>query len=494
MLSGFAFRQPFGFHGLWGIAEAFLAQFPTGKSVRDTARILPDEALKGAAVPSTAEGTGTLGRWPGYSKLTVDVPLSAELPVADGGFVLSPEWFRPVETVVLSPDQLLAGKPTLRPGPIASPAVEIGRAAALATTTDPLVAIDWGTALSTTVVDVYFAPPGAYIDGVTELGPALGFTAFQMTQIMLALQSFADVTQLTFRQTTTQAGAEFRLGSFQLDPFGAIAFMVPPGEAGAGFMGIDIDFLNSYDIDSGNPLILQGGFMHAVVLEEIGHGLGLAHPHDEGGSSAILEGVTEPWGSYGIGDLNQGIFTIMGYNEGWPAGPEGAEYYDGEYIYVNDFGYETGPGALDIAVLQSKYGANPSHGAGDTVYDLPDQNTAGTQFLCVWDTGGVDEFRFDGPQDVVIDLRPATLAGEVGGGGYPSWAEGIRGGFTIAHGVMIEKATGGPGNDTLVGNAAENVLAGGNGSDVLLGGAGGDLLIGDLEAADSFSYWDFDFG
>ena len=48
------------------------------------------------------------------------------------------------------------------------------------------------------------------------------------------------------------------------------------------------------------------------------HGLGLAHPHDNGGGSLIFPGVTDAFGSYGDYNLNQEIYTIMSYNAGFP--------------------------------------------------------------------------------------------------------------------------------------------------------------------------------
>ena len=53
---------------------------------------------------------------------------------------------------------------------------------------------------------------------------------------------------------------------------------------------------------------------------------------------------------------------------------------------------------------------------------------------------------------------------------------GIQSGFTVAHGVVIENATGGTGRDTITGNAAANTLLGGMGADTLTGGAGDDRL------------------
>ena len=354
---------------------------------------------------------------------------------------------------------------------------------------DPLSAIDWGTKVPTNVIDVYFAPAGTYIDGVTDLGLTQGFTSFETAQILSALDQFSDICNVEFRVTSSPVNAEFRLGTFDLSEMNAIAFGVPPGEAYAGFIGFDPYYLRWYDADSGNSLLSLGGFMYAVVLEEIGHGLGLAHPHDEGGSSTILEGVTDPLFSYGVGNLNQGVYTTMGYNEGWPGGPYGSAYYDGTYIQVNDFGYEASPMALDIAVLQAKYGPNASHASGNTTYLLPSTNRLGTYYESIWDTGGVDEIRSESSQNALIDLRMATLQGEIGGGGYVSYVSGIRGGYTVAAGVVIENATGGRGNDTIIGNEAANLLLGregndsisaGSGSDEIWGGSGSDFLSGAL--------------
>lgn len=47
----------------------------------------------------------------------------------------------------------------------------------------------------------------------------------------------------------------------------------------------------------------------------------------------------------------------------------------------------------------------------------------------------------------------------------------------IATGTVIEKAHGGDGNDTIIGNDAANVLAGWRGADVLTGGAGADRFV-----------------
>jgi hypothetical protein len=450
--------------GPWSLARvARTVASETTSAAVPSAASAPTKEFAGAK-PQSVTGTASDDSWfADFLRKTSSVPREADLSDRDGIV------FRPADGFVFTQ---ASGEQTFGAAASSSSVTPFG------VSSDPLTAIDWGTKLATTVVDVYFAPAGTYIDGVGDFGPAQGFTLYERQQILSALDQVAAVTNLSFRVTTTQAGAEFRLGTFHLDAYDAIAFMVPPGEPYAGFMGFDPDYLRWLDGESGNPLLSRGGFMYAVLLEELGHGLGMAHPHDEGGTSTILEGVTAPVGSYGVGDLNQGVYTMMGYTEGWPAGPYGDQYFDGTYIYVNDFGYEATPMALDVAVLQSKYGANLGHAIGDDVYSLPEGNGMGAFFTCIWDAGGTDRLQYGGAQDANIDLRPATLLGEAGGGGYISSAAGIRGGFTIAAGVVIEQAMGGWGNDRITGNGAANLLAGNEGDDWLLGGAGDDTIEG----------------
>jgi len=55
---------------------------------------------------------------------------------------------------------------------------------------------------------------------------------------------------------------------------------------------------------------------------------------------------------------------------------------------------------------------------------------------------------------------------------------GTDGGFSIAHGVDIENATGNENADMLIGNELNNRLTGNDGDDVLVGSGGNDDLIG----------------
>ena len=164
---------------------------------------------------------------------------------------------------------------------------------------------------------------------------------------------------------------------------------------------------------------------------------------------------------------------MMSYEDGWQTSPYGNAETDVGY------GYLGGLMAFDIAAIQDKYGVNEEYATGDDSYTLKDVNAPGTYYSSIWDGGGTDSIVYDGAKDANIDLRPATLKYEAGGGGWVSYAFGIYGGFTIANGVTIENAASGSGNDTLTGNSADNILSSGAGNDrLILDGGGDDIAYG----------------
>ncbi|MBP6819651.1 MAG: M10 family metallopeptidase C-terminal domain-containing protein [Ferrovibrio sp.] len=219
--------------------------------------------------------------------------------------------------------------------------------------------------------------------------------------------------------------------------------------------------------------LTPGSVGNLVIIHELGHGMGLAHPHDGGGNpgATLFPGVTSS-ASLGTYALNQGVYTTMSYNNGLNTTPP----------TTSSFGAQGTLMALDIAALQRIYGANTTTASGDDTYALPTSNTIGTAWQSVWDTGGNDTVDASASTgNVTINLNAATLSGATAGGSI-SQTSGVQGGLTIANKVVIENATGGSGNDTLVGNAAANVLTGGAGKDTMSGGAGNDTYYVDNTA------------
>ncbi len=336
-----------------------------------------------------------------------------------------------------------------------------------------LDSINWGSQLTDTSVQVYFARPGEVVDGFASRG----WSAYEIQQTMLALQQISNVCDVSFTITNNAAAADFTLGTARSQQF--LGFFNPPdtgANSGSGVMAVNGD---GWDDFAGGGLE-QGGFGFITLIHELGHGMGMAHPHDRGGSSTKWEGVTGPFDSYGTFDLNQGIYSVMSYNDGWETNPDGLP---------PDLlaGYEGTMMAFDIAMLQQIYGANTNFNGGADTYTLRDQNGSGTFYACIWDTGGIDKIVYAGRANANIDLRTAHLGYAEGAGGYISFASGIFGGFTIANGVVIENAKGGFGDDTVTGNETRNLLSGGAGDDALIGGLGRDKLVGGA-GADLFAF------
>ncbi|GGZ25677.1 cadherin-like domain-containing protein [Asticcacaulis endophyticus] len=332
----------------------------------------------------------------------------------------------------------------------------------------PVDSILWGTKITPSdgYIDVYFAAAGEVHETLT----ALEWNTYEIGRVMAALGTYANVANIRFRQTTNAADADFRfVVSTNLDEDGTLGYFNPPGTENAGLAVFDRNG-SGWD-EGGNGGLEAGGLGFATLVHEIGHGLGLAHPHDNGGTSTIMQGVTSAFGSYGRYNLNQGVFTTMSYNDGRPS----QHYYPYD---LTNYGYQATPMALDIGALQSLYGANTSHNAGDTVYVVPAYSNLGASFQAIWDTGGIDTIQaLIGA--VTIDLRSATLQYDAGGGGYVSSNPIVPAGFTIGYGVIIENATGEQYNDTLTGNGYDNVLTGKGGNDSLYGLNGHDTLLGD---------------
>jgi serralysin len=315
---------------------------------------------------------------------------------------------------------------------------------------------------------------------------AKGFSQWEKDAIELGLERYENVADLVYIETDDRFAADIVFVTYNGTPGIATPSlagrMSPPDTASEG----QTEY-NAGDYRWTPEGLAPGGVFFGTLIHELGHGHGMSHPHDNGGRSSIMRGVEEiETFVYTTGDfnLNQGVYTMMSYQDGWQESPYGQPRNDLGYGFIGSLM------AFDIAVIQDKYGVNEEYATGNDTYVLPDENSAaqfdadgkmtkeGTSWKSIWDAGGTDQIVYNGSKDANIDLRPATLEYEEGGGGWVSYAWGIYGGFTVANSVTIENARSGSGNDTLIGNDVRNVLTSGAGNDTLDGGRGADRMVG----------------
>ena len=213
-----------------------------------------------------------------------------------------------------------------------------------------------------------------------------------------------------------------------------------------------------------------GSYYYLTFTHELGHALGLKHPHDLDDPYGVYPGVSSS-GDGGDNGLNAGPWTVMTYNDS--TANNGFSPTTDSYS-----GFLTGLGAFDIAAVQYLYGANLGASTGNNTYKLSNLNG----FSTIWDNGGTDTISAsDLNTPVTINLRNATLQNSPGGGGFVSRINNQFKGYTIARNAtgscIIENAIGGSGADILTGNAANNALNGGAGADTMRGGAGNDTYV-----------------
>ncbi|GEM_PF-932508 len=278
--------------------------------------------------------------------------------------------------------------------------------------------------------------------------------------VRMALDAWSTVSGLTFLEAAQPADATIRIFTY-----------TSPDNLTARLVEFPSALPEAGDIQLGSYLSAgpwdQGHYSYFTLLHELGHALGLKHPHDAIGDFPAADKASDSI-----------LASIMSYFS-YPGGSAG-----GYTIMPGSYPFR--PMLNDIAAIQYLYGPNWATNAGDTTYTF--DPSAATLIHTLWDGGGNDTYNFANyATDLAIDLRPGTWS-DVGGQyavldhietlvfapaniANPYLFEGdVR--------SLIENAIGGSGSDLIMGNQAANRLVGNAGNDVLHGLEGNDRLEG----------------
>jgi serralysin len=326
---------------------------------------------------------------------------------------------------------------------------------------------------------VYAFPDEAsdYAAGTPERADFLAATSQMRAQLLKVLGDFADVSGLSFTETTSPLFATLRFGMTKQEGNLAGTGYAPDDEQG-GNLWIDRDYATA-----SSPFRL-GTFDYNLLTHELGHILGLKHPHDTDGTHG--NDVAVPY------DRDSHEFSVMSYRS-YIGASLGAR--NGEGSYQQSLMMD------DIAALQHLYGADFTTRSGATTYRFDPLTgemfidgvgqgapAANKIFRTIWDGGGEDTYDFSNyGTNLRVSLEPggwSTLShAQLADLGDGHFARGNLANARLFEGdprSLIENAKGGTGHDWITGNQVRNVLSGNGGDDHLIGLAGEDLLTGGL--------------
>ena len=324
----------------------------------------------------------------------------------------------------------------------------------------------------------------------------LGWTAAQIANIDALLTTFQAFSGLKFSAVTNYSGnTPLQVGG--LSDIN-ISFVSQPDGDFAGESSINQDSSFGYTNARGDLVLNVNGFggdgvrndtsfdgssfgFH-TLMHELGHSLGLAHPHSD--YTNDVPTVTADFAALvGVGfqqlgftvrsglDLYKEYFSVMSYDDQTPAN-------EGE-------SYAQTPMILDVIALQEAYGDGT--GSSGLTNDMVTPGGGGGvgSYRTYFDVGGVDTVDLVNYASGAYFHMGAAIQGAKYAVGVSmsrtdelAMAQPQSGPSSLRwfYGAF-ENALGSAGNDRLVGNTLANRLTGKGGNDILDGGLGTDTAV-----------------
>ena len=342
------------------------------------------------------------------------------------------------------------------------------------------------------------ASPAISKDIYTSLSSGdAGWTSSQLANIDLITAGYSSFIDLHFLPAVNHSGITPAAVGTTSDINISYTYRPDWPYSGESAGGVDSNFgyvgsrgdviLNWYGFGNsgvGNDTTLSSSsFGFHSLMHEIGHSLGLAHPH-----ASVVKGVatltedytaTAKLGFDKLGfqistplDMNKEYFSIMSYDDQLPPGSADT--------------YAQTPMILDVIALQAAYGEGPgTSGSGDDVIE-PGGKGGVAAYRTYFDTGGTDTISLvnyasgaylnmgtsiiGARHPVGVSMSTADETAMLAQKAAPTSLRWFYGDY--------EFATGSAGADHIVGNALNNAIDGQAGSDRLSGQEGDDTLTG----------------